>query len=109
MELDRGEEPALCVAPKTSLLPPPPPMPPPLPPLLPPPLFLLKCFLPLAPLSIISSGRGPTISTILLSWSYSLAPGKSGKPKNSSAATHPRDQTSIGGPYPAPSSTSGAR
>ena len=43
----------------------------------------------------IQSGIPPIISSILPNWSCSWTPGNIGKPKNSSAATHPKDHMSI--------------
>ena len=56
-------------------------------------------------LSIWSFGW-PSISTMRQSKSYSLAPGKSGRPKKSSAAMHPRDHMSIEKVYGYPRTTS---
>ena len=37
----------------------------------------------------------PSISMILDNWLYSLVPGKSGRPRKSSTAMHPRDHMSM--------------
>lgn len=51
----------------------------------------------------------PNISTIRVIWLYSLVPGKSGSPKNSSTAMHPKDHISIDDVYGIPRMTSGER
>lgn len=51
----------------------------------------------------------PSISTIRVSWLYSLVPGKSGRPKKSSTAIHPKDHMSIDAVYDMPRRTSGER
>ena len=60
-------------------------------------------------LASMSAGGVPIVSQMRLSKSYSLEPGKIGKPKNNSAATHPRDHISMGIPYDIPKNTSGER
>jgi hypothetical protein len=49
-------------------------------------------------LASMFAGGVPIVSQMRLSKSYSLEPGKMGKPRNSSAATHPRDHISMGIP-----------
>ena len=41
-------------------------------------------------------------------WSYSVAPGNRGQPRNNSASTQPRDHISIASSYGTPKITSGA-
>ena len=53
------------------------------------------------------AGGGPIISTMRDSRSCSEAPGKSGSPRNSSAATHPSDHMSMAMVYWCPSTTCG--
>eukprot|EP00955_Chlamydomonas_euryale_P063692 358747-Chlamydomonas_euryale.AAC.1 len=56
-----------------------------------------------------ASGSFPTSCIVRHSWSSVSWPGSSGRPVASSASTQPRAHTSAGGPYAAPTSTSGAR
>ena len=60
-------------------------------------------------LEIIPAGGVPRVSQILDKRLYSDAPGNRGRPRKSSAATHPRLHMSIGMPYDAPRTTSGDR
>ena len=58
---------------------------------------------------VIKDETHPSISIIRVNWLYSLVPGKSGNPRNSSTAMQPRDQTSIAAVYDIPNRTSGDR
>ena len=59
--------------------------------------------------AIIAAGGVPNVSQILDRRLYSEAPGNKGRPRNNSAATHPRLHMSMGIPYGAPRTTSGDR
>mmetsp|Transcript_117864 Transcript_117864/g.328283 ORF Transcript_117864/g.328283 Transcript_117864/m.328283 type:complete len:351 (-) Transcript_117864:879-1931(-) len=63
----------------------------------------------LLPLSSITAGGRPKISTMRQTWLYSEWPGKMGRPRKSSAQMQPRLHMSMALVYGRPSSTSGER
>ena len=69
-----------------------------IPPVSAPPVSLLKNFLALLALSSMDAGGGPSVSHMRVIRLYSEAPGNSGRPRNSSAITHPRLHMSMGMP-----------
>ena len=71
--------------------------------------FSVKNFFLRSAFRSICFGGGPSTSMNIKTCSFSLSPGKIGKPVNSSTKIHPNDHMSIAGVYLIPNMISGAR
>jgi hypothetical protein len=70
----------------------------------------VSTYIPVLSLCVCPSHKAyPTSSMMRLSWLYSELPGKSGRPRNSSAQMHPSDHMSIDAVYLCASQTKASR